>query len=150
MLQWWLATRKRNTWNYLNPLQYSIDCNVNIETAISLFFVCSFHEDVKTFNVRTISRCPNCETVVAKERDSIVLVNLPQFCDECGVQLDGKFLKDDSEIFFSLIVDPIPPTPAPRAPLGVESIEAEPLTFSRVTSEGSADVKGIIARMSML
>lgn len=150
MLQWWLGTRKRNTWKYLNPLQYSIDCNINIDTALNIFFTCAHYGDVKTFAVRTISRCPNCESIVAKEFNTIALNNLPEFCEECGCFLEAKFVKNDSEVYFSLIVDPLPPSPTPIRPMGVQLKASEPLTFNRVKEVANPLVDGIMSRMRNL
>lgn len=117
LLDWWVGTRKKNTWKYLNPLQYSLDCGINHETAISLFALCTLEEDISLFQVRSVTRCPNCKEVVAKEYDSVCPTNFPSLCEECGEILLEEELKNETEVYFSLQVDPVPPKITPSAPL---------------------------------
>ncbi len=150
MLQWWLQTRKRNTWNYLNPLQYSIDCNINIETAIGLFLTCTHHKDVKTFDVRSVAKCPNCDSVITVENGCIEITDFPSFCSECCLPIEETLMDNFTEIVFQLVVDPIPPVFTPNPPTGVNTIRAEALTSSKLVTNNSSSVKSIVDRMRKL
>lgn len=147
MLQWWIQTRKRNTWNYLNPLQYSLDCNINIETAIELFLTCTHYPDVKVFDVRSISKCPNCESTISSEEDCIVITEYPNNCNECGLPIQSDLMDDFTEIVFKLIVDPIPPEFTPIPPIGVNRRFTTALTTNKILLSDSKKVRTIAGRM---
>lgn len=148
MLTWWLQTRKRNTWKYLNPLQYSVDCNINIEIALNLFLTCSLYDDVKVFDVRAVARCPNCNSVISKTKDSLSVVSIPEECEECSMSIEESFMDEYVEIYFSLIADPLPPSSTPNLPMGVNKVKSNPLTLDQIKKTPSS--KSFFNRMRRL
>ncbi|PIC65379.1 hypothetical protein CSV79_01800 [Sporosarcina sp. P13] len=150
MLIWWIQTRKRNTWNYLNPLQYSVDCNINIETAIELFLTCTHYSDVKVFDVRSIAKCPNCDSIISTEENCIMITDLPKNCNECGLHIQPDFMDNFTDIIFKLIVDPFPPELTPTPPIGVSKQPATHLTSHKILRSDSKNVRTLAGRMRRL
>ncbi|MCG7435530.1 hypothetical protein [Lysinibacillus fusiformis] len=145
LLDWWVGTRKKNTWNYLNPLQFSVDCGVSEETAFNLFAECTLQEDVKLFEVRTILRCPQCNKVITREIGKFNMENgFPNNCSECHELIDYEVFKDDIEIYFSLLISPTPTTDFKPMPLGGESKQVDALTFQ---SAQQISKKGALAKL---
>ena len=40
----WMGTRRRATWRFLNPIQFSIDCSIDLDTALMMFSLCTTKE----------------------------------------------------------------------------------------------------------
>lgn len=145
LLDWWVGTRKKNTWKYLNPLQFSVDCGISDETALNLFVECTLQEDVKLFEVRTLLRCPQCRTVISKENGTFNIENkFPNKCSDCRESIDYELLKDDIEIYFSLLVPPSPTTISKHMPLGGEAKKVVALT---IQSAQQISTNGALAKL---
>ncbi|PHB61124.1 hypothetical protein [Bacillus wiedmannii] len=58
-LDTWLGTRRKATRKHLSPLQFSIDTDIDEDTSIELFAVCTDNE-IKVLREKYIVTCPNC------------------------------------------------------------------------------------------
>lgn len=109
VLDWWLGTRRANTRKYLNPLQFSIDCRVDIDHAMKLFTICVLDSYIQLLTVRYVLKCPNCDSVLDKQLMTFDPSSLNgKRCCNCGYHLNKKELTDASEIYFTLLKTPEP------------------------------------------
>lgn len=98
----WLATRRFATYNYLSPLQFSLDFGINQEIAIKLFLLCTLPE-INLLRERYVVRTPCCErnivSVYGQEQ-------IPQKmrCEEHGMEKEVNI--DDIVIWFELLSEP--------------------------------------------
>lgn len=106
MLDWWLGTRKPNHRKYLNPLQFSIDCRIDVSHALNLFSICVLDKSIQLLSVRYVSRCAFCESILSQQSEYMDIKKVRKKCYECGSQNDERFLKENSEIFFTLLKQP--------------------------------------------
>jgi Family of unknown function (DUF5939) len=148
ILDWWLGTRKKTTLKYLNPLQFSIDCNIDVEHAIKLFSYCTLEDSIDIFEIRYVSRCPNCKTVLKKQEGYFTLSKNTLTCPECGLKTEAKVLKDEVEVYFSLTVSASEFGNRERKPVGVPVGKAESLQGSMIKStinNSNTDLGGLFA-----
>lgn len=104
ILDWWLGTRKANTRKYLNPLQFSIDCNIDLSHALKLFTICTLDSSVNLLSVRYVVRCPICTDLLDKQEKFLDLSKLSEKrCGNCGAQLKASILSDITEVYFTLL-----------------------------------------------
>ncbi|MGG0188246.1 hypothetical protein [Bacillus rhizoplanae] len=101
MLDWWLGTRRQNTLNSLNPLQFSLDCEIDIQHALKLFSHCVFDSEIELLRRKYTVYCPNCSHKVFKSDDRIVAENL--ICPNCCTKIVANILPDSTELTFELL-----------------------------------------------
>lgn len=99
----WLGSRRRFTYESLNPLQFSIDSNVDEELAMLMFSLC-VKENIKLLNVRYEVVCPICDTSLytTYNRNDIQQYYI---CDDCKNKIESI---DNVQIWFELLEDPNP------------------------------------------
>lgn len=129
-LDHWIATRRKNTWKYLNPLQFSLDKNINESIALDLFLACTL--DINLFEVRTIARCPECSTVLFKKAGYNILNTKDIYCPECYTFIPKDFLDDEIEIYFSLLKEPLPTNDKPSGITENAKKKANTLSMSKI------------------
>lgn len=137
LLDRWLGSRPKNTWKYLNPLQFALDCSINEELATNLFVSCTIDENIDLFEVRLLIKCPNCENVVAKEIGLLISGLEEDICAECFEELDWEILKDETEVYFSLKKQPAYPF---RDKIIVENKTANNLDIATLTNVTDAEM----------
>ncbi|MDF2903009.1 MAG: hypothetical protein K0S25_647 [Bacillus sp. (in: firmicutes)] len=104
ILDWWLGTRRSNTLKTINPLQFSIDCDISLEHTLDLFTAGVYRFDVKLLKPRYIIDCPICSHKIV---DSYIEPkNLELTCKECGFKLNENVIRESTEIYFILLKKP--------------------------------------------
>lgn len=131
LFDWWLGTRSRVTWNYLNPLQFSIDCNIRESVALNLFAEGTINEKIQLFEMRSIIRCQNCSTVIAKAYNSSTPKISYSHCPNCEDEIYLGEIKDEVEIYFALKQEPLPPDQSPSVRIGAKKEKASALNLQR-------------------
>lgn len=104
LLDWWLGTRRQNTRKYINPLQFSIDCNIDIEHTLKLFSHSTYDPQIQLLRQKYVYYCPYCAHRVStnfKENEESILR-----CNNCEKPISTETLKDSTEIFFELLKAP--------------------------------------------
>lgn len=109
----WLGTRPEYTWEYLNPLQFSIDCKFSNERSLNLFLASTHFKDIKLFNVRFVYKCPNCASPLIVEYDNPIANLKDNYCEDCERGINSRRLKESSTVYFSLQQEPVPPKSPP-------------------------------------
>jgi hypothetical protein len=98
----WLGTRRKAVWKFLNPIQFSLDSDIDEETAIHLFAVCT-DQRIHVLQQRYSVECPCCN----RELGLFELpAQIPQtiYCVACDE--DVKVTEDYITIWFKLIEKP--------------------------------------------
>lgn len=101
---WWLGTRRKNTYKSLNPLQFSNDCRIDMNHAIQLFSYCVFDEKIKLLQRRYTLYCPICDHKVLSTIESIP--NKSVICKNCSTEINPILLSDHITITFELLQSP--------------------------------------------
>lgn len=143
-LQFWLQSQPKNTWLYLNPLQFAVDTRIPSEQAINLFLQCTLEEEgAQIFRLKSIFLCPNCDEYWGKVYDSLENdINLNSCCN-CGLPINEIIKKESQNIYFELIIDIFPESSTyyPDA-----KTKVNPLTLDKFEEEGSPS---LIERLQM-
>lgn len=138
LFDWWLATRRKNTLRSLNPLQFSLDCNINTEHALKLFSHSVFDEDIALLRRKFEVICPVCSHTV--HRDFDYLDKKDYQCPNCGNRVSTQLLDDNTEIRFELLQAPAKNVQAhPADPIGAPRGNAPSLRASDIDRIGSDD-----------
>ncbi|MEK4024435.1 hypothetical protein [Sporosarcina sp. FSL W7-1283] len=132
IFDWWLATRKPNTRHYLNPLQFSIDCNIDSSYSLELFSYCTYEESISLFSVRYVARCPVCQTVLLKHNNVLNKSKIPKQCYECGSNLAEDIVVDHLDVYFSLLKFPERPLAHTSPPVGVGKDNVQTLQGAQI------------------
>ncbi|MEV9639153.1 hypothetical protein ABZ756_00485 [Mammaliicoccus sciuri] len=109
----WLGTRPEYTWEYLNPLQFSIDLSFSDERSMNLFLASTHYKDVDLFRVRFVYKCPTCSSPLIVELDNPINNLEGKYCEDCEKNISAFMLKEMATVFFSLQKEPVPPNSAP-------------------------------------
>lgn len=107
-LQFWLQNQPKNTWLFLNPLQFSVDNNISTEQSINLFLECTLNKDAQIFRVKSIYLCPNCDEHWETAFDTIEKNLEINLCPNCGLAIDRTISRESQNIYFELTVDIFP------------------------------------------
>ncbi|GLI83473.1 hypothetical protein ANABIO32_11660 [Rossellomorea marisflavi] len=103
-LDWWLGTRRQNTRKFVNPLQFSLDCNIDINHALKLFSYCTFGQEVKLLRKKYVTLCPICEHRIATNYQEPVKKGIR--CNNCETDIPNEYFVDHISIFFELLESP--------------------------------------------
>lgn len=98
----WLGTRRRAVRKFLSPIQFSLDSEIDEDTAISLFVICT-GRDIGLLKQRYSIECPHCNRLM----NSFSLPSdIPSeiYCIECDRTY--SVTKDMITIWFELIQSP--------------------------------------------
>ena len=99
----WLGTRRSNSRGSLNPLQFSLDCEISIEYTLKLFSYCTFSNEIQLFKRKYVLYCPFCGHKVATERENI---QSEYQCINCNGHISANIVKNELELIFELTKDP--------------------------------------------
>ena len=101
----WLGTRRVAIRKFLNPLQFSIDTDIDSEKALSAFAVCT-NNDIGLLQAKYRVECPQCDQPV---RTCYAPKEIPMFikCKNC----DRQYRVDENciTIWFELLKPPQSP-----------------------------------------
>ena len=104
LFDWWLGTRRQNTIHNLNPLQFSLDCNIDFQHALKIFSRCVFDSEISILSRKLTIICPNCSNDIQKTEGSIDKKKLE--CVNCGTKVTELLLPDCTIISFKLLKSP--------------------------------------------
>jgi hypothetical protein len=99
MLDTWLGTRRQAIKKFLDPIQFSIDTDIDEELSISLFADCT-HPKINVLKKRYTVECPQCGKVLGVYFNPNE-VPITIFCNECNHNYPVTF--DNIIIWFELI-----------------------------------------------
>lgn len=130
MLDWWLGTRRQNTLNSLNPLQFSLDCEIDVQHSLKLFSHCVFDTEIKLLSRKYIVYCPSCSHKVFKSDN--LISEMDYLCNNCGTKITANVLPDYTELTFELLkaAQPIESNYPDVPPTGVSMGKAQSLRVS--------------------
>ncbi|MFD2663353.1 hypothetical protein [Paenibacillus thailandensis] len=99
----WLGTRRKAVRNFLSPIQFSLDCEIDQETSISLFVICT-EKDINLLKQRYVVECPCCQRLLG---EYLAPADIPFIidCPECGKNI--KVNRDMIVIWFKLTQEPL-------------------------------------------
>lgn len=100
LFDWWLGTRRKNTIKSLNPLQFSLDCEIDIRHALSIFSHCVYDKDIKLLKQKAKINCPSCSHRITNKNGNNYI------CNNCGYIIAPEILNDSTEIVFELLKEP--------------------------------------------
>lgn len=104
LLDWWLGTRRQNLLRSLNPLQFSLDCNIDVQHSLLLFSHCVYNDKIKLMKQRITIFCPVCNHKVQSSQGK--MENKAYECHNCGTKIIASLLEDYIEITFELTQSP--------------------------------------------
>jgi predicted RNA-binding Zn-ribbon protein involved in translation (DUF1610 family) len=147
LFDWWLGTRRQNTLHNLNPLQFSLDCNLDLQHSLKIFSHCVFDPEIALLSRNLSVVCPNCGKTIQKTKESIDKKRLK--CTNCGTVVSETLLSDCTIISFELLKLPERPLeghPLETIPNGVFRGNAPSLRVSDLqkNSEGDDDIRRLI------
>ena len=103
LFDWWLGTRRQNNLKSLNPLQFSLDCNINIEHSLQLFAYSVFDQKINLLKQKFKLFCPACEHKVEPYDQQ----NAKGYtCQNCSAKISIDLLPDYTELTFELLRSP--------------------------------------------
>lgn len=94
----WLGTRRQAARKFLNPIQFSIDTDLDEELSILLFANCT-NPRIDVLKQRYVAECPNCNKILGTYY-SPQEVPFKLYCAECNSNVHLSF--DDIIIWFEL------------------------------------------------
>ena len=101
LLDWWLGTRRQNTKKSINPLQFSLDCEIDIEHTLRLFSKCTYDPQIKLFKKRYVTYCPYCDHRIRTSSEE--LEHTPLQCSNCGMSISNDIIIHQTELLFEII-----------------------------------------------
>ncbi|MCC6082750.1 hypothetical protein [Bacillus thuringiensis] len=101
LFDWWLGTRRQNTLSSLNPLQFSLDCEIDIQHSLKLFSHCVFDPEIELLRRKYTVYCPSCSHKVFKSDERIAQKEV--ICQNCGTKITANLLPDSTELTFELL-----------------------------------------------
>lgn len=116
----WLGTRRKAVVDFLNPLQFSIDSQIDEQYAIYLFVMCT-KPKIEVLKVKYILECPVCDKIQQVYFNPLEIPDKFS-CLECGSLV--KVHEDYINIWFELIKKP------QDVPMSPEIIEATKEVYS--------------------
>ena len=105
LLDWWLGTRRQNTIKNINPLQFSLDCNINIEHTLKLFSYCTFSPDISLFKRKYVIYCPVCDHRIITYYAGTEKCSEYR-CQNCSTVVTESILPRQTELLFELTMSP--------------------------------------------
>jgi DNA-directed RNA polymerase subunit RPC12/RpoP len=105
IFDWWLGTRRANTLKTINPIQFSIDCDISLEHTLQLFSAGVYRFDIKLMKPRYITNCPVCSHKIIDNYSKPNTIELT--CSECGFKLNENIIRESTEIYFVLLKQPL-------------------------------------------
>ncbi|MCE4092797.1 hypothetical protein ABE112_27420 [Priestia aryabhattai] len=105
LFDWWLGTRRSNVRKNINPLQFSLDCDIDIEYTLKLFSYSTFDPSIQLFKRKFVTYCPFCDHRVITQYDEPNFENSIE-CRNCGVTIPSDMYKTNTELYFELLISP--------------------------------------------
>ncbi|WP_217270017.1 hypothetical protein [Neobacillus endophyticus] len=130
LFDWWLGTRRQNTLSSLNPLQFSLDCEIDVQHTLKLFSHAVFDPEIALLRRKYTVFCPRCTHKVFKSND--IIENNELHCDNCGTVIKPHLIQDFTELTFELlkVAQPLESNYPNLHPLGGAQGNAQSLRIS--------------------
>ncbi|MBZ8120541.1 MULTISPECIES: hypothetical protein [Bacillus cereus group] len=104
-LDTWLGTRRKATRKHLCPLQFSIDTDIDEDTSIELFAICT-DKEIKILREKYIITCPNCCDKILNVYYTPEQIPDIIYCNECDRTI--RVREEMITIWFELMLIPNP------------------------------------------
>ncbi|TQS00037.1 hypothetical protein FKV70_04815 [Paenibacillus ottowii] len=138
LYDWWLGTRRQNTLQHLNPLQFSLDCGIDIRHSLQLFSQSVYNADLNLLKKRVTLVCPICNHRVAGPDEHLNL-NSNFVCKNCGTTIPYSLVEDNLVVTFELIQSPNTQALDNDFPIGNNAGNASSLRLSDIQEYSDDD-----------
>ncbi|WP_157764264.1 hypothetical protein [Paenibacillus riograndensis] len=105
IFDWWLGTRRQNTLRNLNPLQFSLDCKIDVQHSLQLFSQSVYNNKIKLLQKHVTLICPLCTHKISGPIEYLDL-SKKYSCKNCGTVIPSSLIEDNSVVSFELLQSP--------------------------------------------